>query len=284
MPRQPGAHARLEREAMNLRAAYNFRPGGFDSIPRVVAYGDYCGHRLLLETAISGQPMEPPIVQRQTQTCLGAGLSWVMDFHHTTRVRAGAKWFAKLVEHPLQQLEEILANSPQDLDLIAQVRHLASPLQSLPVPLVFSHGDLIHPNLFLASTKMNVVDWELAEPQSLPAVDLFLFLNYIAAAQHDLRDEAQYFAAFQEAFFSSAAWCSTYITLYADKLQLPAAALTPLFVVGWARYLLSWAECLREHHHENGRLTFSALQILRNCRHYRRLQYVVEHWCELKVN
>lgn len=56
-----------------------------------------------------------------------------------------------------------------------------APLRSMQLPLVFEHGDLSYPNLLLLPTgEPGVLDWELANPDGLPACDLFLFLTYVA--------------------------------------------------------------------------------------------------------
>src|SRR3990170_7857168 len=52
VPRLAGDHTSLDREATNLRAVHAVRPTGFDSIPRLVAYEDHGGVRLLVESAL----------------------------------------------------------------------------------------------------------------------------------------------------------------------------------------------------------------------------------------
>src|SRR4051812_32640594 len=69
LPGRGGASARVEREVANLRAVQASRAGGFDSIPRVVAFEQPLGQPILVETALAGRAMDPPAVQRDHAGC-----------------------------------------------------------------------------------------------------------------------------------------------------------------------------------------------------------------------
>ncbi len=284
VPRLPGDHKRLDLEARNLRAAGDARPGGFASIPRVIAYEEYHNHKLLIETALHGQPMKPGLVRRQSKLCVEAGLTWLLDFHATTAHanHDSPDWFAALVEQPLRDFQRTLPPLAEELGLFEDVLALAETLRGHEMPLVLSHEDLSHPNILVsAEWQAQVVDWELAEPNGLPGLDLFFFLTYIAFARRGARKNAEYLAAFQEAFFGPHAWTQSYLARYAETLNLPAPALAPLFVLCWTRYIIGLVTRLQDQHEAHATLNHDTLKWLRNNRYYALWRYALTHHGEL---
>src|SRR5262245_56876645 len=53
------ASVSVKREVANLRAVQAGRAGGYESIPRVVAFEEYLGRPILVETALVGDPLDP---------------------------------------------------------------------------------------------------------------------------------------------------------------------------------------------------------------------------------
>jgi hypothetical protein len=280
VPRLAGDHGRLDREARNLIAAQSARACGFDSIPRVIAYEEYHGHMLLIETALRGAPMKPAIVRRKSRQCVEAGLDWLLDFHSAT-ARAHPEtraWYAALIEQPIRGFQKLLPPVAEELGLLEEVLATAATLRGLPLPLVLSHEDLSHPNILLCNEgRARVVDWELAEPEGLPGLDLFFFLTYIAFARRGAHKNAEYLAAFHEAFFTPQAWTENYLARYVERLHLPAEALTPLFVLCWTRYLIGLATRLRDQSETRAGLDHATLQWLRNNRYYALWRHALAH-------
>ncbi|MEK7727847.1 MAG: aminoglycoside phosphotransferase family protein [candidate division KSB1 bacterium] len=284
VPRLPGDHARLDREASNLRLAYAARANGFDSIPRVIAYEEYHGHKLLIETALRGAPMKPALVQRRPKQCVEAGLAWLLDFHSaTTHASAEARdWFATLIENPIRDFQNLLPPMAEELGWLEEILALAEPLRGQALPLVLSHEDLSHPNiLFSAEGRAHVVDWELAEPNGLPGVDLFFFLTYIAFARRGAAKNPEYLAAFQEAFFGPQAWAKDYVARYAEHVRLPAITLTPLFLLCWTRYLIGLVARLSDQRETHAGLDHETLKWLRGNRYYALWRYALAQRREL---
>jgi len=241
LPRLDGIGASTEREVANLRAVQDLRAGGFDSIPRVVAYEEYLGRPILVETALVGRPMDPATVRRDRAACCEAVVAWLAALQQPAgELGEGAGWFGRLVEAPLRYFERVFPLSIEEARLLERTWEMVAPLHDIALPPVFEHGDLSHPNIMLLSDgTLGVVDWELADPRGLPAYDLFFFLTYAAFAVQNARKSDDYLAAFQAAFFGPAAWARPYIVDYARRLDLPLLTLTPLFVLSWARYMIS---------------------------------------------
>lgn len=271
VPRLPGDHLRLDKEAANLRCAFDARPGGFDSIPRVLAYEECHGHKLLLETALRGQPLKPGLVRRNPKRSVEAGLAWLSDFHAATAHENATAfdWYYVLVERPLRTFQSMLPPLAEELGLLDDALQAAETLRAHDLPLVLSHEDFSHPNILIASDwQARVVDWELAEPQGLPGLDLFFFLTYIAFARRGAEKNSEYLAAFQEAFYGPQAWAQSYVRRYAEHLRLPAATLAPLFILCWTRYLIGLITRLQDQREPHGLLDHQTLKWLRENRYY----------------
>ena len=280
VPRLPGDHTRLDREANNLRLAFAAREHGFDSIPRVMAYEEYHGHKLLIETALHGAPMKPALVQRRSKQCVEAGLAWLLDFHAAT-ARSNHDvhdWFETLIEQPIRHLQNLLPPMAEELGLLEETLALAESLRAQSLPLVLSHEDLSHPNILFSNEGFaQVVDWELAEPNGLPSLDLFFFLTYIAFARRGANKNAEYLAAFQEAFFGGQAWTKEYVAHYCERLHVSASALLALFVLCWTRYLIGLITRLHDQHEPRATLDHETLKWLRNNRYYALWRYALAH-------
>ena len=234
--------ASIEREVANLQAVQAGRTGGFDSIPRVIAFEEYLGRPILVETALVGTPLDPATVRRDQARSCEAIVEWLTQLPRPAPRADGSEesWFSRLVERPLRHFERVFPLNVEEQRLLERTWELLAPLRDADVPLVFEHGDLSHPNIMLLKNGMpGVVDWELAEPRGLPTYDLFFFLTYVAFASHRARKGEEHLAAFQTAFFGSAAWARPYVAAYAGRLRLPPHTLTPLFVLCWARYMTS---------------------------------------------
>ncbi len=280
IPRLIGSVSKIEREVTNLRAIHTSRPGGFDSIPRVIAFEEYCGRPILVETALVGRPMDPPTVRRDLAACCDAVAGWLVEVQGSARGSSGTDpgWLEQLVERPLRYFADVLSLSADEERLLERTWELVAPLRQASLPLVFEHGDLTHPNIILLKEGgPGVVDWELAEPLGLPGNDLFFFLTYAAFALHNAGSTGNYLAAFQTAFFSRSAWARPYVRGYAEQLGLPPRVLTPLFVLCWVRYMVGLLMRLGNGGCSPGQLGPETAAWLRANRYYALWRHAVTH-------
>jgi len=241
-PRLKGATASLQREVNNLRLVQSGRQSTLVSVPQVVAYEPYQDYPVLIETALTGQAMDPAYTRRHYQRCCEATTTWLIDLQQKSNTPndGATDWFTRHVERPIRYFRQRFPVNEPEAQLLAHTEALLAPLQGWQAPLVFEHGDLSHPNLLmLPSGEPGVLDWELADPAGLPDCDLFLFLTYVAFARQDAQNSSAYQAAFQDAFFTSTAWATPHVQRYQEALALPQATLTPLFVLTWLRYIVT---------------------------------------------
>ncbi len=285
VPRVPGDNGRLDREVENLNRIHTFKNRDFDSIPGVVAYEDFKGNRLLVETAMQFETMRPAVVRSNPRICIDAVSIWLIDLQETTiNHNHNVDWFANLIKRPLDDFETMFPLNPSENRLLDATRKITQLLENQPMPLVFEHGDLSSPNILMGKqNKIAVVDWELAEPEGLPAVDLFFFLTYIAFALKGARKNAAYLAAFNDAFFGADAWALPHVMRYNDVFQISPELLKPLFVLCWSRYVVSLVRRLKSLDRSDDKLSNESANWLRSNRYYVLWDFAIKHIGELHL-
>jgi aminoglycoside phosphotransferase (APT) family kinase protein len=240
VPRLDGDGAGLAREAAALDAANRARRSDHPTIPRVVAFEEFEGRPILVETALSGPPMDRLSVSRRRSRCIAAVLEWLDELPRLPAERASAEepsWYERLVARPLRRFAARFATGGEEAELVARTLEELEPLAASDLPLVLEHGDLSDPNLIWTDRRrVGVVDWELARERGLPGQDLFFFLSYAAFAPVRTEDPEPLVAAFERAFCGSEAWAREPIEMYAQRIELAPHVLRPLFVACWARY------------------------------------------------
>lgn len=235
MPRLSGGGAGLEREAANLRALHNCSPTEFPAAPRLVAFEQFAGTPILVQTALAGRTITPAMLRRRNATSVvQAAVEWATALPRT-QVMHPDTWAQELIDKPLEQFGSVLADAGEALT--RATRTLLEPLRRTPIPLVFEHGDLSHPNLILLGDgRLGVIDWELARPQGLPGHDLTFFLAYVASARKRPASREDEVAAFDDAFVGPRAWGRPILERYAAELGVERTLLAPLVLACWARY------------------------------------------------
>jgi Ser/Thr protein kinase RdoA (MazF antagonist) len=279
MPRLRCTQGHLAREAANLRAVG--RAGGrVGSVPKMLAFEPFGDGPLLLETALSGRPLDRAVVRRDPDTWCAAALAWMeelsLDEPGSARLEQG--WQERLIEAPLRRLARSLPLSRQESRALDRTRSLGQSLLELGLPSVVEHGDLSHPNVLrLGPRRIGVLDWELAEPRGLPACDLFFFLSYVAFARDGAETSGECVKAFDRAFFGSSAWSSPWVADYAERFGLPHQSLTPLFVLCWARYVARLALRLEDPSKPSQPFSQETADWLRSNRYYRLWWHSLDH-------
>ena len=284
IPRLIEASGGLRREIENLRLVQGIRTEGFDSIPRVHSVDEVEGRLLLIESALVGKPMDPAEVRRNPTLNCSRLINWLVEVQNASRISSEDQpdWYIKMVEDPLNYFLERFPVNPQEESLISQTREILAMLRTTNLPLVFEHGDLSHPNvLVLENNGVGVVDWEQAEPKGQPGADLFFFLTYVAFALHKSHDKGRFLPAIQSAFFTHEAWASKYILDYAERIELPFFALTPLFILCWFRYMTGILKRLSHAQSDTYKFGSDTAKWLRGNRYYTLWKYSVNHEKEI---
>lgn len=170
--RIPEADAALEREASVLDSVAARRPQA-PGVPRVRARGRRGGRLALVEDAIDGRPLQALLSPQSFEPLARKVTEWLVGLAGSDPALAPEDWWQRLVGDPLARFE-------RDFGTVAareaaQARGLLAELGPLaPVP---EHRDCSPWNVFLTPEESPaMLDWESAEPNGLPALDLTYFL------------------------------------------------------------------------------------------------------------
>ena len=285
-PRLPDDPAFLEREVANLQKLAALRPTGLGTVPVVVAYRDWHGSKLLLETVVPGRPMSPAVVRAHGDACIEPVMRWVTELHFASRafVTGPSGSVRRHLETLLGRLATAFPDSRPMREMLDRTHELVAPLATQVLPRVFEHGDLSAPNILMDSSgNIGVVDWELADPTGLPATDVFFFLTYIAFARVDAVHTGKHVPGFADAFFGSPAWARPYVLDYAKAIGLSSRSLRPLFLLTWVRYVASLVARLRSDEDTDTRSSAELLEWLTGNRYFLLWRFALEHWKELDL-
>lgn len=231
----------LAREAKNLRRVHAVRSGGFPSIPRLEGTGRIGGAPFLVETGLRGRPLDRSFVRRRPGLGVRSVVDWLVELHGATARREGTPGgrYRRLLAEPLARFARCFPLEREERRLVEDTLRLTRPLARRPWPTVFEHGDLSHPNLLLhPDDGVGVVDWELAEPEGLPAADLFFFLAYVAFARFRAKDAEACLRAFDWTFFRRSRRVERAVGRYVRALGLPPGLLPSLFLATWPRQVI----------------------------------------------
>jgi aminoglycoside phosphotransferase (APT) family kinase protein len=277
MPRLKDASASLAREAAALESIQRLHGGKLHTIPRLVAYEEYRGYPILIETALNGVLMDNNYIRRRFSDCCEMTLRWLDSLQPQDRALPDSSvWFERLAQKPLDHFARAVTLSDDEAELLDQTRALIAPLKTMRLPFVIEHGDLSHPNLIVSGKgRLGVVDWELATTGGLPGYDLFFFLAYAAFARQRAQTNADYIAAFQQAYFEAGAWARSYAKSYLNGLGLPDESIKPLFILTWARYVIQLLQRLEIS--EQAAIGQTTIDWLRGNRFFALWRYAVSH-------
>lgn len=164
----------LEHEGRTLLSVEESRMASVVDIPKVAFSGRMSGAMVVAETAIEGQPISTalskeafPEIAREVAITLGAAVE------PEGRVPAEQS-FQRLVAPVVEGFRQRFGTLVDHIALDREVR----ALRTLPdLPPVVEHRDCSPWNVLRTSSgRLAMLDWESAEPQGLPVLDLAYFL------------------------------------------------------------------------------------------------------------
>lgn len=235
VPRQPGDNHSVRHEADVLR---QLKAGGLGSVmgvPQVVAVLDVGEHTVLVETALTGAPLDPRLVALDLSGAICAGTDFVGALPCTQAGPINHGWYERTISLPLQALTRLVPTEVETRALVERTHGLLAPLRTVQLPAVVEHGDLSHPNLFLKPNgRLQVVDWERSRTDGVPGHDLVFYLQYLSESNERAFSREDQITAFEKAF-GSGGWA---LAPLLDHLKLRGVdeGLLPLLVIAtWAR-------------------------------------------------
>ncbi len=178
MPRVPEAVSALRREAAALQAVQLQRLEGISGIPQVIFCKEYAGLLLLGETALTGLPLFTQLTAANYRELALKATDWLAGLAGKQPSRPLESWWNRLVAPVLVDFEAGFG-SVIDQARLAETMQILSTLG--PLPLVCEQRDFSPWNIMIAPDgNLVVLDWESAEIEGLPAMDLIYFQTYLS--------------------------------------------------------------------------------------------------------
>lgn len=233
MARVPEAIPGLVREAAVLRAVHALQPGGIKGVPRPLFSQADSGF-LSGQTALDGAPVATLVRPANYRRLAGRATDWLIQLAGRGRHQARQAWWDRLVEPTLAEFSAMFGPVAPS-GLLAATRARLATLDSLP--LVCEQRDFSPWNVLVDSEgELVVLDWESAEPQGLPLLDLIYFLTYLAffldGAMASGRTRQAYRASLDPSSFTGQVRAEC-LARYCHQLGLDPATARPLALLTW---------------------------------------------------
>jgi hypothetical protein len=167
------ADAALEREAAVLRELERERPR-LSGVPRIRASGRRAGQVAIVQDAVRGRALNTAMSAEGFAVAAPRVGNWLAALAGEPTPQPAASWSARLLDAPLDELEGDFSRLVPP-GLPGRARKALASLGDLP--LVCEHRDFGPWNIVIGENgEPAAIDWEDAEPQGLPGLDLIYFL------------------------------------------------------------------------------------------------------------
>jgi aminoglycoside phosphotransferase len=221
--------------------------GPLPGVPRVLGTVDADGRTMLVETAVAGRALDPAVVHEDPDRALDVGAAFVSSLPLLTAADDNQGWYSHTIADPLAELAALVPLDGETERWCARTHQVLAPLREVWLPAVLEHGDLSHPNLFLATDarSLRVIDWERATLAGLPGHDLVFYLQYLAQCRHQAWNRSDQLAAFDDAFLAADGRPRRSLAAELSRSGVTPELTGLMVVAGWARSAGTLARRLR---------------------------------------
>lgn len=239
MARVPESLPALANEAAILEAVHDRGGEELPGVPRVVSFDERGGE--LCETALTGAPLWAQLSRSNFAALAAKAADWQVALAGDALAAPRETWWERLAGCQLSWFRNAFG-AAVDESLLQQA---VDALQRLPdLPLVCEQRDFSPWNVLLKDGEFVVLDWESAELNGLPALDLVYFLTYLAlfverVQVHGVVDVEQVRRVYHQTRDPRTGLGSVVqrcLATYARRLGLPLDMLHPLRLLAWMVY------------------------------------------------
>lgn len=178
MARTPEAAPGMRHEAAALRAVHALRPGGVPGVPQALFVEERDGSVMVGETMLAGRPLWMTLGRDNYRRLALQATDWLADLAGRPPLQDRAEWWPRLAEPALADFGAAFG-AVVDPEMLRETRAALATLGALPR--VCEQRDFSPWNVLAApSGQLVVLDWESAEIDGLPAMDLVYFLTYLS--------------------------------------------------------------------------------------------------------
>lgn len=246
-----GEVARREASALEALAA---RPAqGRGAAPSLVHVGSPWGLATIVETAVSGSPLDPATVRRDPELAIATVSDWLVRMVAPVEGRgSGAagrstdERIQRLLDEPMASFRATWSGESEER-LIEATNAAAAAVRAASLPIAFEHGDASHPNLLRRPDgTLGAVDWELAEPTGLPLHDLTTFLAYVTVVRARTAAQVDQGHQIAASLIAADGWAARALAAHAERIGVEPGCIRPLVVISLARLTIGLAERLED--------------------------------------
>lgn len=246
VPRQPGDNTGVRREAAMLAQLSAVVDSPDAGVPRLVGIRDMGAYTVLVETALTGTPLDPRAVAADLSSAVATGTEFVGALPCTRPAADNVDWYQRTVRDPLAALEALSGQDAQTCELVERTHAVLAPLQRAQLPAVIEHGDLSHPNLLVKpGAPLQVMDWERSLTGGVPGHDLVFYLQYLSESSEQAFVREAQLAAFDKAF-GRAGWAHGPLSLHLGMRGVDESLFPLLVIATWARSTATLADRLAQ--------------------------------------
>jgi hypothetical protein len=237
LARVPEAVPALEREAAVLNELHSRHPGALSGIPKVIFSGTEENHALLVETVLTGVPLQSELRRSNFRALAFRAADWLADFAQRTARHSSRDWYRRIAEPATGDFEASF-HDVADRALLRRTRDMLATIG--PLPIISEQRDFSPWNVLLdARGALIVLDWESAELDGLPALDLIYFMTYLAFVLDRVpidvtsqRLRRSYRRLLDPTTFTGGVWKAC-LTHYGRRVGLDPEQLNLLSVLAW---------------------------------------------------
>jgi hypothetical protein len=233
-PRLDEAAAGVRREGLALERLAARRSGGLPGVPRLLTRREIDGVPLLVETALGGRPLQSLLTPGSHRAWSMKVADWLAALAQGGAVLPATYWRETIVEPMFSRFVELF-EQVTDRGLLREGEAIVREIGVLPsVP---EQRDFGAWNVLVTPTGgLAVLDWESAEVDGLPTLDLLYYLAYASFNVDGARDRESRIDSFRRSLDPSTPVGTVRrdcLASYLDALGLHSTQLASLRALVW---------------------------------------------------